>query len=635
MAVVLGVFDADSQRRASMRDRLPASLSGLPNTRRHRAQCSALDIYLDASASTPVSVAKDRLAQHERMACVVGDFDASYTLNSDAAARLLRSTADTWPDRSVASGQNGYYLAVVFGDDIGIALGTDALGMFPLYIWSNDDVCLFGTSPELFKTHPSFHAEPSLAGIASVLLISHISGGHSLFKGVRRCSPGHLVTWSPDRGIRQARANSIVMTDTSFDLSHDACVSKVGSIFDNFHRSLSSLASVDISMSGGQDSRMVAGYVGRHLAPKAVQAVSIGNRGDDELRYALKVSAEMGWPHRHQDAEFDQWLNLARDQLRLESLQGPLASLEVGTQRKLLLERGAPFLSGYLGDIVLGDRHTRAAQSEKTGQFEFGELFRKLNAYGFTAEETVDLLATPEGREVLSGVVDSMRQEWSGIEGLPFQKAWLFQLTNRQRFHIGSLIWRLSLGAWPLLPYLDRSLLDAMASMPLAAFRDRRIQADLIRREFPKLATLPLDRNAHAPDYLVRTRYRKIISALPSVADVSWRLHQWLQRGQERRYYVRIFDFNNPGWKLVRQEADTKRNQASGILKVDAVNQLLPLADVNIELGAKPVVEASKTKTLAGLVLWVGENFGREPPEGSDAQVDRNRELTASTLAIK
>lgn len=380
---------------------------------------------------------------------------------------------------------------------------------------------------------------------------------------------------------------------------------------------------------------MVAGYAGRHLAPKAIQAVSVGNRSDNELRYALKVSAAMGWPHRHQDAEFDQWPNLARDQLRLESLQGPLASLEIGTQRKLLLERGAPFLSGYFGDPVVGDGQIRAALSEKTGQFEFDDLYRKMNAYGFSAEESMGMLATPEGGEVLSGVEDAMRQEWSRIEGLPFQKAWLFPMTNRVRLHIGSLIWRLSLGAWPLLPYLDRSLLDALASMPLGAFRDRRIQAHLIRREFPKLATLPLDRNAHAPDYLVRTRYRKFVTALPSVADVSWRLHQWLQRGQERRYYVRIFDFNNPGWKLVRQEADTKRNQVSGILKVDAVNQLLPLADVDIKLSAKPVVEASKTKTLAGLVLWVGDNFGRKPPEVSDAQMDRNRELTASTLAIK
>ena len=94
---------------------------------------------------------------------------------------------------------------------------------------------------------------------------------------------------------------------------------------------------------------------------------------------------------------------------------------------------------------------------------------------------------------------------------MPFQKAWLFAMTHRVRFHVGSIIWRLSLGAWPLLPYYDRNLLDAVTAMPLNYLRGRRMQVDIIKREFPRLATLPLDRNAVGPDYLVTPLYRKFV----------------------------------------------------------------------------------------------------------------------------
>lgn len=622
MALIFGVFDPDTDRRALMRNRLPQSLAGLPNLRRQHAASSCLDIYWEASASTPVSVANDRLSDRERMAFVLGDFDAPYALQSDAASRLLRRTADESPDRRCLSGQNGYYLALLFDDAAGIALGTDAIGLFPLYYWAQNDVFLFGTSPGLFKLHPLFVAEPSVDGMASVLLISHISGGQSLFKGVRRSGSGHLVTWSPQQGVRETLANPVRMTDASFDLPYETCLARVGACFDAFHKPLASLRAIDISMSGGQDSRMVAGYAAKYVPATVVRAVSVGTNGDRELQYARMVWRVLGWQHRYQDAEFEKWPWFAKDQLRLESLQGPLASFEVQTQAAMLSESGGPFLSGYFGNTALGDRESRASLSEKSGLFGFGELFRKLSAYGFGAADAAELLLGHEGQQSLAGVVNNLKQEWDCIDALPFQKTWHFYMTTRNRFHLGSMLWRLSLGAWPLLPYVDRRLLDAMASMPLDYFHDRRMQADLIKREFPRLATLPLDRNAQEPDYLVRTPYRKFADALPSVADVSWRLHRWLERGRERRYYYRIFDYNNPGWKLVRQEADGYRNQASPLLNSDAVNRFLPAADAEVKFGARPIVEASKTKTLAGLVLWNGLNFGKPLPASAPAAQD-------------
>jgi asparagine synthase (glutamine-hydrolysing) len=466
---------------------------------------------------------------------------------------------------------------------------------------------MFGTSPELFRLHPLFVAEPSIYAVASVLLINHISGGRSLFKGVRRSSPGRYVVWTPENGARETQANPLRMSDASFDVPYQTCLDRVASGFDAFHAPLGCLPQVDIFLSGGQDSRMVAGYVDRHLSRKAVRAVSLGCGDDQELQYARKVSRVFRWTHRDRDVEFEKYASFATTQLRLESLQGPFASFDIGTAQPLLAERGGPVVSGYLGDLVIGDRHILAGRSQQTGEFGFDELFGSLNGYGFNINDAAELLSADDGKLVIAQVIEDLRREWNSIDALPFQKAWMFQMTHRQRFHIGSLIWRLSLGAWPLLPYYDRSLLDAVTSMPLNYLSRRRMQVDIIKHEFPRLATLPLDRNAVGADYLVMPLYRKF---LPPVSEVSWRLYQFLEKGRERRYYHRTYDYNSPGWQSVRKDAERHRSKAGNLLHLGVLDRLLPKPDTRVNF-RNGVVDASRVKTLLGLVLWNGMNFSK------------------------
>ena len=255
----------------------------------------------------------------------------------------------------------------------------------------------------------------------------------------------------------------------------------------------------------------------------------------------------------------------------------------------------------------MGDRHLRAALSPKTGLFGFDELLGNLNGYGFSAEDVAKLIPGHDGKRTVAELIEALREEWNAIDALPFQKAWMFQLNNRQRFHVGSIIWRLSLGAWPLLPYYDRNLLDAVTAMPLNYLSERRIQVDIIKRSFPRLATLPLDRNAVGPEYLVAPLYRKFI---PPISEVSWRLYRLLERGRERRYYHRTYDFNAPGWRSVRREAEPYRRHAKNLLNQEALDTLLPPADAT-PYYANAVRDASKVKTLLGLVMWYGTNFGK------------------------
>ena len=93
---------------------------------------------------------------------------------------------------------DGYFAAMWYSPGRGLIVGGDILGYFPLYYWSGSGVTLVGSSPELFRHHPCFHAELDPAGLAGILLVAQSVGGKTLLKGVRRLDWGHLLHVDPE-----------------------------------------------------------------------------------------------------------------------------------------------------------------------------------------------------------------------------------------------------------------------------------------------------------------------------------------------------------------------------------------------------------------------------------------------------
>lgn len=618
MAIIFGVYDPSSSRRKAVDSAIPASISDLTHLHSRKFDLDKLVVYIKAPNSTPISIHSKETSVGKATALVVGDFGES-PLNGHAAETIVHACLSDLEGPRTLAGQDGFYLALFYDGHAEISLGTDALGMFPLYFWARDDVLLFGTSPELFKHHPLFAIAPDPFGVASVLLLSHISCGRTLYKNVFRGTPGKYLSWNATTGTQEKSGNPITLSENIFNSSYRDTRDSISSLFDEYSKNLSIATNGKIGMllSGGQDSRLIAGYLGKSYSPENVCAISIGGGEDQELAYAKAVASRLHWRHQYDDIEPDSFLSFSETQIDLESLQGPFASFHNNTAIELLAKNTDSICSGYFGDLVMGDRHILAAQDPKSGEFSFSALFRRINAYGFSANEVALLLGEEEGSDgsVAMEVIASLESQWNCIEGHNFQKAWLFQALNRQRFHIGSIAWRLSLGAWHRVPYLSRLLLDTVSGMPLNFFAQRRIQADIIVKNFPDLARIPLDRNSGEPGYLVKGHARKFIDGLPSLSDVSWRLHKFFKKDRENRYYFRVYDFNGKGWKAIREKADDCRESSSTLFQRRQLDLLLPSATQNVEFH-DGIIESSKLKSVVGLLLW-------------SAVQDRNRPTSA------
>ena len=84
-----------------------------------------------------------------------------------------------------------------------LTLGRDRLGEKPLYYgWQGqgDSACfLFGSELKALKTHPAFAADVDRNSLRLLMRHNHINAPHSIYQGVYKLAPGHVLTVSMRR----------------------------------------------------------------------------------------------------------------------------------------------------------------------------------------------------------------------------------------------------------------------------------------------------------------------------------------------------------------------------------------------------------------------------------------------------
>jgi len=72
----------------------------------------------------------------------------------------------------------------------------------------------------------------------------------------------------------------------------------------------------------------------------------------------------------------------------------------------------------------------------------------------------------------------------------------------------------------------------------------------------------------------------------------------------ERRYYYRIYDFNNFGWQIIRQNAESGRKLVSNLFDKNSLKELLPAANIDVKFD-DGIIDAAGLKSMTGFLLWL------------------------------
>ena len=600
LANFVALIDPDPERRERFLRRvapLAAPVEGLA-----AGSCSSppFAAIWAAAADAPVSVDAD-----PGTAIVFG----TAIHGEDGARVTARELREHWREAGTRPPApfDGFFAALSWDPRAGLIAGADLLGRFPVSFATAGDALLVGSSPELFRHHPAFRRTFDPHGLTGILLTHGLVEGRTLWSGVRRLAPGALLVARTADSAREVPQYRVPFHDRHFAEPLARHVEIVDAVLDRaVRRHVPRTPRSLLLLSGGLDSRTLAGYLGRQeLSPLAL---THGLPGDYETRCARAVARHLRLEHRIEERESPRELAEVRTRLRWEHLANGFSGTGGWGSAGLLAPLASTVIAGYGMDWIVGGH----APSSPT----FERCFDYYNLWGMKPPVLERLLRKDRFGDAVRDTLAALERRYRATSPHEFQRTMAFALEHRQRFHVAGHAWAESFGAWPLTPGTDLAVIAAVAGMPEATLEGRGLQIALLRTRFPGLARLPIDRNS--PD---------ITPLSPSLV---WRLRRRVQRrlarlrrdfgldrppAVERRRFHRKYDVNGPLWRSIREAAEPLRPLAGEYFERRVFDELVPPAAAHARF-ADGIVDAAGMRTLLGFLLWLGREAD---PEAFDA----------------
>ncbi|MFO7734499.1 MAG: asparagine synthase-related protein [Candidatus Aminicenantes bacterium] len=484
-----------------------------------------------------------------------------------------------------------------------VLVTADWLGLYPVYEYHDDSAFVVTSIPGLLRCHQGFRAAVDIHGLVGILLLAHSCLGLTMFRGVSRLPSGHFLKYEVGGRITRERV------DAGAGLSAPRNIGEAVEAFDAVLRGAVGAAVREggrsIYLSGGLDSRIIAGYL-HQLARGEMTAITLGDRRDIEMRAAARVTASLGVAHERVPINLEDAPLFAGRALDEDAMSCGLYSLNEYSYS----EKPRPTaLTGFLGDPTMGASHVEWGREPALDGHSFHAMFSRVNAWGLSPGVVRELVRADDIDDVISDVWRRLRDEYRSYPGPPWQRSWWFDLLHRQRFIVGRAPKIMALRSWPVLPYVHPDVLRLVQASSLALVAGRKAQIELILRKFPELARLPLARENDRQwwDLVPRKARLRTSGAGRVINSLSWhwrhKLDPW-----ESRVFIRTFDLNGAGWRILRDEARACADQADAWLRKDVVLQWLPPSSTDARL-KRAIADATGRKALLGAVLCCSRHF--------------------------
>ncbi len=377
------------------------------------------------------------------------------------------------------------------------------------------------------------HVEIDPAGLASMLSFGYHLGDLTILKDVK-CLPNarHLeyrstgdrlsikCYWNYPYGENEPLPGSEAKLAAQL---HDHLLTAL-------KRLLRGVDKILLPISGGLDSRTMAGLLAQSGFTGEVLAYSYGQPSSRDVRYGRAIARKLGYRHvtiptpkdfmtRHLeqaawyfDAEWSGELNW-----------GPRFG---HTHPGLGDTHGYIVLSGMFGDLILGEgafpgEYRRKAGDNPQAVARLMEVFLTCNQEYTSPLETWDLFQNQHGVEAYEQIQQIIRATLKPLQSLPpFFALNRSEFQHRQRRHTATVSQSLEYELKAITPFLDRDVVDFASRIPYELLSGKLLYKHIIRDHLPVVASLPYGKTGlpltHAPlRGALHWRAQRVLAYLP------------------------------------------------------------------------------------------------------------------------
>ena len=179
-----------------------------------------------------------------------------------------------------------------------LLLARDRLGIKPLFYWAHADGLAFASELRALLTLPGFPRAIDHDAVVEYMALGYVPEPRSVFAGVCKLPPGHLLEWSHGEGVRVERYWSPVRAELPNIDEREAIEETRRLIDEAVGMHLESEVPLGAFLSGGIDSSGVVAAMTR-VSSQPVRTFSIGfrEREFDESGHAAEVARALGTRH--------------------------------------------------------------------------------------------------------------------------------------------------------------------------------------------------------------------------------------------------------------------------------------------------------------------------------------------------
>ena len=223
----------------------------------------------------------------------------------EAAGHRYHTRSDTetivhayeqWGDDCVQRFRGMFAFAIWDAPRRRLLLARDRLGVKPLYWARVGDRLLFASEIKAILESGLIEARANEAVLPEVLATRATAGEETLFRGIHKLMPGHVLTMA-DGHVQQRRYWDVPSApepaSTAKGRADDAEAFRA-LLDESVRLRLMSDVPLGVFLSGGIDSSAIAGLMARRVGRLQTFSVAFEDRACNELEYAREVAASIG-----------------------------------------------------------------------------------------------------------------------------------------------------------------------------------------------------------------------------------------------------------------------------------------------------------------------------------------------------
>lgn len=178
-----------------------------------------------------------------------------------------------------------------------LLLVRDRLGVKPLYYAQLGQALVFGSEIKAVLESGLMRAQPADGAISEYLAFGYLAGEGTLFKGIQKLPPGHMLVW--ENGVSRVHQYWDVRFKPDLETSEADLRGRFVDLFEqSVKMRLMSDVPLGVFLSGGLDSSAIAAVMSRHVSGR-LKTFSVGYESQyySEFSFAREVADHIGSDH--------------------------------------------------------------------------------------------------------------------------------------------------------------------------------------------------------------------------------------------------------------------------------------------------------------------------------------------------